>query len=99
MLCGFKSFGFAFVFLSYPQTQLVNSCEHYEVAYFLIAFCRKKIQSKQISHIFTCQRQGYYDEQLPRENRMIDKRKKPPYQSAPLLAGDALEDIEVKNMY
>lgn len=30
---------------------------------------------------------------------MIDKRKKPPYQSAPLLAGDALEDIEVKNMY
>lgn len=42
--------------------------------------------------------QGYYDEQLPQENRMIDKRKKPPYQPAPLLAGDALEDIEVKNM-
>lgn len=43
--------------------------------------------------------QGYYDEQLPQENRMIDKRKKPPYQPAPLLVGDALEDIEVKNMY
>lgn len=43
--------------------------------------------------------QGYYDEQPPQENCMIDKRKKPPYQSAPLLAGDALEDIEVKNMY
>lgn len=42
MLCGFKSFGFAFVFLSYPQTQLVNSCEHYEAAYFLIAYLSKK---------------------------------------------------------
>lgn len=42
MLCGFKSFGFASVFLSYPQTQLVNSCEHFEVAYFLIAFLSKK---------------------------------------------------------
>lgn len=30
---------------------------------------------------------------------MIDKRKKPPYQPAPLLDGDALEDIEVENMY
>lgn len=53
MLCGFKSFGFAFVFLSYPQTQLVNSCEHYEVAYFLIAFLSKKnsIQTNK-SHLF-----------------------------------------------
>lgn len=54
MLCGFKSFGFAFVFLTYPQTQLVNSCEHYEVAYFLIAFLSKKTTSIQTnkSHLY-----------------------------------------------